>query len=230
MFIGHFAAGLAAKPLAPRTSLGTLLLACQFLDLLWPTLLLLGLEQVRIVSAPDGGLPLVFEHYPVSHSLLAAAGWGLLLGAIVWLLRRDRRGALVVAALVVSHWLLDAVVHVPDLPLWPGPSPRIGLALWHAPMLALALELALFAVGALLYLRTTRARDRTGRWSVAGLLVALVAIQFANAAGDAPPSVAAIAWVGQAQWLFVGWGYWIDAHREAISADRPPATVPSHVR
>lgn len=81
MFIGHYAAGLAAKAVAPRTSLGTLLLAAGFIDLLWPVFLLLGLERVRIAPGITAATPLDFEHYPLSHSLLAVTGWAVGLGA-----------------------------------------------------------------------------------------------------------------------------------------------------
>ncbi len=215
MFIGHFGLGLAAKPLAPRTSLGTLFLGCQFLDLLWPTFLMLGWERVRIEPGASGAVPLAFEHYPISHSLLAAIGWGVLVGAIAARSRAGWRAGVTVGALVVSHWLLDAIVHVPDLPLIPGGAARVGWGLWNAPAIEMALELAIYAGGAALYLRSTVARDRTGTWSLAGLLAFLLVVHLANALGDAPPSVSAIAWVGQAQWLLVAWAYWVDRHRAA---------------
>ena len=75
MFIGHFGVGLAAKPAAKQTSLGTLFLASQFIDLLWPTLLLLGLESVKIVPGATKLTPLEFVHYPISHSLVAVVVW-----------------------------------------------------------------------------------------------------------------------------------------------------------
>ena len=128
MFIGHFGVGLAAKPLAPKTSLGTLFLAAQFIDLLWPTLLILGIEQVRIDPGNTAVTPLDFERYPVSHSLLAVIGWAVLIAVAYQLLRRYPRGAIVLGILVVSHWLLDLVVHRPDLPLYPG-SARFGFGL-----------------------------------------------------------------------------------------------------
>jgi len=131
MFIGHFGAGFAARRLAPRVSLGTAFLAAQWVDLLWPTLLL-GLESVRIAPGATAVTPLVFERYPISHSLAAVVGWGLALGTVHALATRNMGGSLVVA-LVVSHWLLDAIVHVPtriarcvDRPYAgaPRPAPR----------------------------------------------------------------------------------------------------------
>ena len=215
MFIGHFAVGLAAKRVAPRASLGTLFLAAQFIDLLWPTLLLLGIERVRIAPGITAFTPLDFEHYPWSHSLLAVLNWGLLLGVIYFLIRRDRRTSLVLGLLVVSHWLLDFLTHRPDLLLWPG-SPRVGLGLWDSVAGSLAVELILFAWGILVYLRTPTARDGLGRWTLWGLVVFLLAIYLADRLSPPPPTVMAIAWVGHAQWLLVAWGYWIDRHRPAV--------------
>lgn len=213
MFIGHFGVAFAAKRAAPRVSLGTAFLAAQFLDLLWPTFLLLGFETVRIAPGATTVTPLVFEHYPISHSLAAAAGWALVPGAVYLVMTRQIRGALIVAALVVSHWLLDAIVHVPDLPLAPGTDIMAGLGLWQSKAATLAVEVPIFVMGVWLYLRSTRAQDRTGRYGFMGLVAFLSLIYIGNLFGEAPPSVAAIAWVGQAQWLLVAWAYWVDAHR-----------------
>jgi hypothetical protein len=213
MFLGHFAAGLAAKSVAPRVSLGTLFLSAQFLDLLWPTLLALGVERVRIAPGATRVTPLVFEHYPVSHSLLAVLGWAGAFAILYQALRRYPRGALIVGALVVSHWLLDAVVHRPDLPLYPGSNTLVGLGVWSSLPLTLALELALLTVGVWLYVRVTRAVDRIGTWALVALIAALTAIHVANVLSPPPPNVAALAWVGHAQWLLVAWGYWVDRHR-----------------
>jgi len=216
MFIGHFGAGLAAKKVASGVSLGTLFLAAQFLDLLWPTLLLLGVERVRIVPGATEVTPLVFTHYPVSHSLAAVAGWALLTGLVYLLIRKDRRGAIVLAALVISHWLLDVIVHKPDLPLYPGGAARVGLNAWSSLPLTLAIEVPLFALGVWLYARATAPVDGIGKWGLAGLVVFLFAIYLGNLFGGPPPGVAVIAWAGQLQWLLVLWGYWIDRHRCAV--------------
>jgi hypothetical protein len=213
MFIGHFGVGFAAKSFAPKVSLGTLFLAAQFLDLLWPTLLLLGVEQVRIVAGATLVTPLVFESYPISHSLIAALAWAGLLGGSHFAWRRQRRAALLIGALVISHWLLDAIVHRPDLPLFPGSSTLVGLHAWSSLPATLIIESVLFAVGVWSYGRTTRPTDASGRWGFAALVIFLAGIYAGNLFGAPPPSVAAIAWVGQAQWLLVLWAYWIDRHR-----------------
>jgi len=213
MFIGHFGVGFGAKAAAPRVSLGSLFLAAQFVDLLWPTLLMLGVERVRILSGPVQGPPLAFEHYPISHSLLAVCIWAVLFALVYYALRRSRLGAWVLGLLVISHWLLDLIVHYPDLPLYPGSAQRVGFALWSSPLIELLLEFAIFVVGVGLYLRSTKARDATGKWALWSLIVFLAVIQTANTFGAPPPSVTALAWVGQAQWLLVAWGYWVDRHR-----------------
>jgi hypothetical protein len=213
VFVGHFGVGLAAKAFAPRASLGTLFLAAQFIDLLWPTLLLLGVERVRIDPGATYVTPLDFEHYPYSHSLAAVLLWAAGFALAYRALRRDRRGAIVLGIAVVSHWLLDAVVHRPDLPLYPGSSLLFGLGLWSTLAGTLAVEAGLFGAGLWLYLQSTAAVDATGKWALWGLAAVLASIYAANIFGPAPPGVGAIAWAGHAQWLLVAWGYWVDRHR-----------------
>jgi hypothetical protein len=223
MFLGHFGVGFGAKAAAPRVSLGSLFLAAQFADLLWPTLLMLGVERVRIVTGPVQGPPLEFVHYPISHSLAAVLVWAGLFAAIYYAVRRSRSAAWVLGALVVSHWVLDLIVHYPDLPLYPGSAVHLGFALWSHPLAELALELTIFAVGVALYLRVTHASDTAGKWGLWTLIAFLALIQITNTFGAPPPSVNALAWVGQAQWLLVIWGYWVDRHRRPYSA--PAAAV-----
>jgi|APLak6261670569_1056079.scaffolds.fasta_scaffold01670_2 hypothetical protein len=217
MFIGHFAMGFGAKTVAPQVSLGTLFLAAQFIDLLWPLFLLLGIERVRIEPGATAVTPLVFEHYPFTHSLLAVLGWAVLLGMIHLLLKRDRRVALVLVLLVLSHWVLDLLVHRPDLPLSPWGNVRLGLDAWSSLPLTLALEVPLFWLGVWFYVRSTVARDAVGRWGLWGLVLFLFAIHGVNLFGAPPPNVQAIAWVGQLQWLLVLWGWWVDRHRRPLA-------------
>ena len=217
MFVGHFGVGFAAKRLAPSAGLGTLFLAAQFVDLLWPTLLLVGWERVEISPGITAVTPLDFVHYPISHSLAAVAVWGLVIGLGYYAITDRKRDGLVVGLLVVSHWVLDAIVHRPDLPLTPFSPERIGLGLWNSLPATLAVEIPVFVLGCWLYARGTRARDAVGRWAFVGLVAFLVVIQGANLAGPPPPSVAAIAWAGHAQWLLVLWACWVDRHREGVA-------------
>lgn len=225
MFIGHFAVGFGAKAAAPRASLGTTFLAAQWLDLLWPTLLLVGLERVRIAPGITRVTPLDFVFYPFTHSLLSVTGWAALFGALYLLIRHSRRGALVLGLAVVSHWLLDLVTHRPDLPLYPGGEARVGLGLWGSLAGTLLVEGGLFALGLALYLRTTRATDRAGSWGLWSLVAFLLLVHLANLFGPPPPSVSAIAWTGQAQWLLVLWAWWVDRHREPTRLPPGPSTA-----
>lgn len=217
MFIGHYAVALAAKKAAPRTSLGTLILGAQLLDLIWPILLLTGVEHVRIVPGITPFTPLDFYDYPVTHSLLMACMWGALLAAMYFVRKRNRTASIVLALCVVSHWVLDFVSHRPDMPLAPGLHEYVGLGLWYSPSATIAIELLLFGIGCALYFSTTRAKNRTGSISVAAFVAFLLLTYVMNARGEAPPSVPALAWVSLSLWLLVPWGYWIDRHRETKS-------------
>src|SRR5689334_8596846 len=109
MLLGHYAVALAAKQFSPKTSLGTLIAASAFLDLLWPIFVLLGYEELSIPLDTKTVNPIAFTSYPWSHSLAMAALWGLLFGTLYLWRKHNRVGALVVGLLVLSHWLLDWV-------------------------------------------------------------------------------------------------------------------------
>jgi hypothetical protein len=224
MFIGHFALGFGAKKAAPAVSLGTLLVACQFADLLWPTLLIAGLERVELQPGATVVTPLNFVSYPYSHSLLTLCVWGLLFGGGYMILRRSRIAAAVtIALLVISHWFLDFATHRPDMPLTPLPSmseTKVGLELWASRPATMAVEIAMFTIGVALYLRTTTARDRIGSIGLWSLIVFLSVIYLANMFGPVPPSAAAVAWTTQSMWLVMAWGYWVDGHRRAEGEGR----------
>ncbi len=163
MFIGHYGVALGAKRYAPAVSLGILFLAAQLADLIWPNLVLLGIEQVRIDPGATVMTPMDFVHYPWSHSLVALAAWGLLFGLLyAALTRAGRTAALVIAAVVVSHWVLDVISHRADVPVLLGDGLRVGLGLWNHPVAAVAVELAIFGVGLWLYVSRT-IRDRSHR-------------------------------------------------------------------
>lgn len=214
MFLGHFAVGLAAKRLAPTVSLGALLLACQLADLVWPVLVLLGIERVEIDPGATAVTPLRFVDYPFSHSLAAMTLWATLLASAYGLLRRSRLATLgVLAATVLSHWALDALSHVPDMPLTIGGATRVGLGLWRSLPATVIVEGFLFAAGLAIYARATRPADRTGSVALGAFAGFLALVYAANVLGPPPPSVAAVAWGGNAMWLLVLWGLWIDRHR-----------------
>lgn len=218
MFLGHIAVGFGAKRLAPKMPLGLLVGAALLLDLVWPIFLLIGIESVRIVPGATAVTPLDLRDYPYTHSLLFAIGWSLVAGAAVLGARVGLRSAATVAACVFSHWVLDFVTHAPDMPLWPGSPVLVGLGLWNSIPATLAVELALTAIGFVVYLRTTKAKDAVGLWGLVVFLVFVVAIYFANIFGPPPPSAKAVALAALLMWLFLPWTSWIDRHRLAVSS------------
>jgi hypothetical protein len=175
---------------------------------------LLGYERVVIQPGITSVTPLDFVSYPYSHSLLALCIWAVLWQVVYLALTRTRLAAsITIAALVVSHWLLDYVSHRPDLPLTPGGSERVGLGLWNSMPGTLAAEAGIFAVGLLIYLRATAPRDRVGSVGLWALAIFMVVVYLASVFGPPPPSQTAVAWSAQAMWLLVAWGYWVDGHR-----------------
>jgi hypothetical protein len=215
VLLGHYGIAFAAKRMAPRTSLGTTIFAAEFLDELWPMLLLLGIERVRI--APEAVGSLRFVYYPWSHSLAMAIVWSLLIGAAYFALRRYGRGAWIIGGAVLSHWFLDVPVHLADLPLWPGSHVVVGFGLWKSIPATIAIELAFYLGGLAIYLRTTRARDRIGTWALWTMVVVLAAFYAASLVSPPPPNVPTLAVMTLGLWLFIPWGWWIDRHREAIA-------------
>ena len=215
MFIGHFALGLAAKRATPRVSLAVLFGAAQLADLVWPVLVGLDVEHVRIDPGNTAFTPLDFISYPYSHSLLLLAVWGVAFAAAHGLgANQDRRTFGILAALVVSHWVLDYVTHRPDMPLYPGGA-KVGLGLWNSVAATLVVEVAMYAAGLWIYLRATRPRDAVGRWAFGALALFLAVIYAANVAGPPPPSVTAIWIVGIAGGaILIAWSWWADRHRD----------------
>jgi hypothetical protein len=198
MFLGHYGVAFALKRAEPKLSLGTLFLAVQLADLLWGIFLLLGWERVRIDPGFTAVTPLQFLEYPISHSLVGMTLWALIGAAVYysWPTRdtsRHWQAAALVGVAVLSHFLLDLVVHAPDLPVWGQDSPKLGLGLWNNPTATLLLELVTLAAGVAVYIgfRSRRHPVRPGR--LAGLLLVLVAVYLVSLFGPPPPSVTAIA-------------------------------------
>jgi hypothetical protein len=213
MFIGHFAVGLGAKKVAPKVSLGTMFMAAEFVDLLWPLFLLLGWEHARINPGNTVVTPLDFYDYPITHSLVGAVLWSCAFGAIHYSFRRNVRNAIIGGAVVFSHWILDFVTHRPDLPLGLGGNTYFGLGLWNSLAGTIVVEAGLFALGITLYLQATEAKDRIGSIGFWSLVVLLGLIYVGNLFGPPPPDMSVIAIAGNASWLFVIWAYWVDKHR-----------------
>lgn len=213
MFIGHIAVAFAAKKAAPKVSLGTLTIAVQFVDLLWPLFLLMGVEHVRISPGNTAFTPLDFYDYPISHSLLTGIGWSLAFGLVYYAIRRSIKNACILAGCVISHWVLDAVSHRPDMPIMPGLNMYVGLGLWNSVPATMIVEGALFALGVYVYLRSTFPLDRTGKYALWSFIVFLLLAWIGNIMGGPPPNVTALAYGALSAWLLVLWAYWIDRHR-----------------
>jgi hypothetical protein len=230
MFLGHYGLALAIKRAEPKISLGTLFVAAQLADLLWGVFLLLGWEHVRILADDNPLLRLQFYDYPISHSLVAALAWGLAAAALYysWPTRdttRHWQAAALVGAAVASHWVLDLIVHVRDLPLAGDDSPKVGLGLWRHVGASVALELLVLGVGTAVYVARRSRRHPVRPFRLGFIVLLLVGTYAASLIASPPPSVAVI---GVSDVIFIlgmgalaGW-----ADRAATSAELARAPQP----
>lgn len=213
MFIGHFGAGLAAKRIDNKPSLGTLFFASQFIDLLWPIFLMLGLEHVKIDLGNTAFTPLDFVYYPFTHSFFSVFIWACVFGIVYYLIQKNLKSSLLMGALVMSHWILDLLTHRPDLPLTFWNDFKVGFGLWNSVSFTIIFEGGIFIFGSFLYMKCTEAKNKIGNISLWGFLIFLVVMYLLTAFGPPPPSTESIAFAGLSQWLLVAWGYWIDKNR-----------------
>jgi hypothetical protein len=214
--IGHYSASLVAKAIDPRLPLWVLFVAAQLVDIVWAVLIAANVEHVNLVEGFTASNPLDLAYMPYSHSLTATVGWAAL-AAIAWLWAQRRFGwrgsSLLVGAVVLSHWLLDALVHVPDLPLY-GDQHKQGLGLWNHAPLSLALETALFFGALALYYRATAADGDRGRWGMLIMGLALFGVQVGTLFGPVPPSHLVLSATGMVS--FIGLAVcaeWLDRKR-----------------
>jgi hypothetical protein len=214
MFIGHFGAGFAGKKFGKSASLGTYFMAAQWTDLIWPILVLIGIEKVEIKPGISAVTPLDFSYYPFTHSLFGVLIWAILFGTTYYYIKKNFKTAIILGLLVLSHWFLDLLVHIPDLPIFPGAGIKVGLGLWNSFAATVIVEGLIFIGGLYLYLKSTKTKNKTGTFALWGLVIFLVAIYISNLFGPPPQSAEAIGIVGNAQWLIVLWGYWINKNRE----------------
>ena len=228
MFLGHYGLALALKRAEPKISLGTLFVAAQLADLLWGVFLLLGWEHVRVLPDDNPLLRLQFYDYPISHSLVAALAWGLAAAALYysWPTRdttRHWQAAALVGAAVASHWVLDLIVHVPNLPLAGNDSPKVGLGLWRHFGASVALELLVLGAGVALYVARRSRRHPVRPIRLGFIVLLLVGTYVASLVAAPPPSVGVI---GASDVIFIlGMGAlagWADRAASAAELARAP--------
>jgi membrane-bound metal-dependent hydrolase YbcI (DUF457 family) len=214
MFVGHLAVALGAKRAEPRVPLGAAVAAAFGLDLLWPILLLAGVETVEVHAGDTAFTNLSFVSYPWSHSLLIVLVWSGLTAVIAHRVFKSWRVGAILGSLVLSHWVLDFITHRPDLPLWPQ-GPVAGLGLWNSIPATIAVEGGLLAVGLWLYTGASRARDKTGRWALVALVALSGLLWVSQPWSPPPPGATAVALGSFVLWLLPPWARWIEAHRAA---------------
>lgn len=175
MFAGHYAAALAAKAAEPKAPMWTLVAAAQLVDIGWAALIMAGVEYGSVDPSLPGSA-FVLEHMPWTHSLPAAIAWALAAALLSkTLLRLSTSAAIAIGAVVLSHWLLDLIVHRPDLELYPA-GPKLGFALWNMPVPEQAVEIGLLAVAGMFW-AAQRARAGLAAWPAAAFVALLVAVQ-----------------------------------------------------
>lgn len=214
MFIGHFAPALivAARPKA--AGLGTLFVGAQLVDIGFALLLIPGIEAMRIVPGISAMNPMDLYHMPFTHSLLGTLIWAKIFGAVVWFATRRKEAAIGATLVVLSHWFVDLLVHIPDLTLF-GAPPKLGLGLWNHPAIAMPLEIMLIGGALLFYVRRTRAPTGNGRiWVLAGLLAFAQAVDWFGPKEPAY-SLAIPATMLFAYALLAGTAAWAGANRQS---------------
>lgn len=213
MLIGHIAVALGFKKAAPRTSLGTLLLAAQWSGLLWPIFLILGWQHLRIASGITLAGASEATSHPLALSLIIDFGWALILAGVYLVFTKNRRGAFVIWLCVMAGWLLDFVVYRPGFRLYPGGREMAGMGFWNSAASAFLIEGVLFAAGVIIYSRSTWAEDKIGDYAFrtfVGLLVFIYLLALMTTPLAGGTSVGTAGFFG---WFLVAWAYWFDQHR-----------------
>ena len=215
MFVGHYGPSLAAKALKKSIPLWVLFLAAQLVDVFWAIFVLLGIEKVRIAPGITATSPLDLYYMPYTHSLVAALVWSVA-AAVIYRFASKLNGwsaAMIVGAAVFSHWILDLLVHRPDLPLYDNAF-KVGLGLWNYPVIAFVLEAAILFGGMYLYLRATKSTGRGGRYGMIIFGVIMLVVQSSVFFGPPPPSDNAVAVMALVSYfVFAGVAYWLERKR-----------------
>jgi membrane-bound metal-dependent hydrolase YbcI (DUF457 family) len=210
MFVGHLALSLAARRADRRTPLVWYMVAANLVDLAWPILLIAGIERVRVDPGNTAFTPLAFDHYPWTHSLLMVVVWGIALAGLARMRGIAKPTAMIIGALVVSHWVLDYFSHAPDLLLWPGGATRFGLGLWDSIPATYAVELILWVTGIVLFLGDRRPRGTRGWIALGSFLLVTTVMWAASPFSPPPPDDRAIAYFSLVGWIIVPWAVWIE--------------------
>ena len=216
MFIGHYAAGLALKKFEKRASLGVLFLGVQFVDILFFPFVLLGIERINIIENYTQSTHFQLEYLPYTHSLLASVLWTAAAYTLFrWVIVKNHAVALVVAFAVFSHWVLDLIVHTPDLPLWSDTSLKLGFGLWNNAIATYVLEATLLLGALWLYLRSTSATSATGKYGMGLFAAFLLLINAANIFGPLVSDSKAMFAVAvlTAYFVFAALAFWLDKKR-----------------
>lgn len=216
MFVGHYAACLALKRFEKRASLGVLFLAVQLVDIVFFPLVLLGIERLNIVENFTQSTHFELEFMPYTHSLAAFLIWsGVAYAFFRWVVVKSHSVALVVALAVMSHWLLDVIVHTPDMPLWNDSSLKLGLGLWNNAIATYTLEAVLLLSGLWFYLRSTAATTTVGKYGMGAFVGMLLLLNILNIfgplGGDSKLTLAVTALA--AYLLFAAIAFWLDTKR-----------------
>jgi hypothetical protein len=217
MLVGHFAVAFVGKRIEPGLSLGTLVMAAMFADLLWCVFMIAGVEHVKFQAGKGAGNYIAALDVPLSHSLLMDVVWSALFAGIYFLLRRRRFAAFVLFSAVLSHWLLDFISHKPDMSLAPGSSSHFGLGLWTSLPATIIVEGGFWVIAIVIYVRMTKAKGRLGFFVfwIAVLLWTLA--WYGNIAGSPPPSDTAAIRSLVFFSLVIGWAYWTNRLRSVKS-------------
>jgi hypothetical protein len=229
MFVGHYAVALAAKPAAPKTAFGTLVLAALLSDTLWIVFIYAGVEHVAIKPGITAVNALDLYDFPYSHSLLANVVWAVFFAGVYFLLRRDKRATGVILAAVISHWLLDFISHRPDMPLAPGVHKLLGLGLWYSRSATLLVEGCIWLAGVILYIRSTRPTRRVGTYGFWIMVSLITALWLLSLRGDPPPNLDAVIITNMVMFaITLAWAYWIDTVRtvNAAGVENAKAAIP----
>ena len=216
MFVGHYAASLALKKFETRASLGVLFLAVQLADILFFPFVLLGIERVNIIENYTQSTHFQLEFMPYTHSLVGALLWALAAYALFrWIIVKKQGIALVVGIAVFSHWVFDLIVHTPDLPLWSDTSPKLGFGLWNNAIATYTLEAVLLIGATWLYLKSTSATTKSGKYGMGVFVVFLLLVNIMNIFGPLQDDsqLAMVVSALAAYFLFAAIAFWLDKKR-----------------